>query len=86
MADITVYLQEDSQPGQFSASRQKELSGLLEKGVFEIVKLADVPQGVRLFNSRFVDEIKNLGTDKAFEKSRLVVQAYNDQEKELVLT
>jgi hypothetical protein len=73
MADITVYLQEDSQPGQFSASRQKELSGLLEKGVFEIVKLADVPQGVRLFNSRFVDEIKNLGTDKAFKKSRLVV-------------
>jgi hypothetical protein len=33
-----------------------------------------------------VDEIKNPGTDKAFEKSRLVVQAYNDQEKELVLT
>jgi hypothetical protein len=78
------YLQDDAT--QFSASRQKELAGLLEKGVFEITKLADVPQGVRLFNSRFVDEIKNLGTDKAFEKSRLVVQAYNDKEKELVLT
>ena len=45
-----------------------------------------MPKGVRLFNSRFVDEIKNKGTDKAFEKSRLVVQAYNDLEKELVLT
>jgi hypothetical protein len=45
-----------------------------------------VPQGIRLFNSRFVDEIKFPGTPKAFEKSRLVVQAYNDQEKELVLT
>ena len=33
-----------------------------------------------------MDKIKNPGTDKAFEKSRLVVQAYNDQEKELVLT
>ena len=33
-----------------------------------------------------MDEIKNPGTDKAFEKSRLVVQAYNDQGKELVLT
>ena len=84
MADITIYLQDDAT--QFSTSRQKELAGLLEKGVFEITKLADVPQGVRLFNSRFVDEIKNPGTDKAFEKSRLVVQAYNDQEKELVLT
>jgi len=48
--------------------------------------MTDIPQGVRIFNSRFVDEIKNAGTDKAFEKSRLVVQAYNDHEKELVLT
>jgi hypothetical protein len=79
LADIEIYL-------QYDASRQKELNGLLEKGVFEICDLGDVPQGVRLFNSRFVDEVKFPGTDKAFEKSRLVVQAYNDQEKELVLT
>jgi hypothetical protein len=83
MADVTIYLQNDT---QFSASRQKEITGLLEKGVFKITKLMDVPQGVRLFNSRFVDEVKNAGTSKAFEKSRLVVQAYNDQGKELVLT
>jgi hypothetical protein len=38
----------------------------------------DVLQGACIFNSRFVDEIKYPGTDKAFEKSRLVVQAYND--------
>ena len=68
-ADVTIYLQDD----QFGASRQKEIIGLLEKGVFKITKLADVPQGVRLFNSRFVDEVKNAGTTKAFEKSRLVV-------------
>jgi hypothetical protein len=30
--------------------------------------------------------VKFPGTSKVFEKSRLVVQAYNDQEKELVLT
>jgi hypothetical protein len=79
LADIEIYL-------QYDASRQKELNGLLEKGVFEICNLDDIPQGVRLFNSRFVDEVKFPGTNKAFEKSRLVVQAYNDQEKELVLT
>jgi hypothetical protein len=45
-----------------------------------------VLRGIRLFNSRFVDEVKSKGTDNAFEKSRLVVQAYNNQEKELVLT
>src|SRR5271155_1799902 len=85
-ADISVYLQENAPLSQFRTSRQKELTGLLEKGVFEVVKLADVPDGIRLFNSRFVDEIKNPGTDLAFEKSRLVVQAYNDAEKKLVLT
>ena len=30
--------------------------------------------------------MKNTGTSTVFEKSRLVVQAYNDTEKELVLT
>ena len=50
------------------------------------MKLVDVPQGIQLFNSHFVDEIKNLGTNKAFKKSQLVIQVYNDQEKELVLT
>ena len=45
-----------------------------------------MPKGIRIFNLRFVDEIKNPGTETAFEKSRLVVQAYNDQGKELILT
>ena len=46
----------------------------------------DVPKGVRLFNLQFMDKVKNLGIDTAFEKLRLVIQAYNDKEKELVLT
>ena len=81
-ADISVLIQE----ALFTDSRRKEINGLLEKGVFAVVTDSDVPQGVRIFNSRFVDEIKHSGTDKAFEKSRLVVQAYNDQGKDLVLT
>ena len=74
IADISVLIQE----APFENSRRSEINGLLEKGVFEPVNIKDVPQGVRIFNSRFVDEIKHLGTNKAFEKSRLVVQAYND--------
>ena len=73
-------------PNQFTSSRHKEITGLLENGVFEVINPKDVPTNIRIFNSRFVDEIKNPGTDKAFEKSRLVVQAYNDEEKNLVLT
>ena len=57
----------------FIESRRKEISGLFKKGVFELIDTVDVPEGVRIFNSWFVDEIKNAGIDKAFEKSRLVV-------------
>ncbi len=70
----------------FTASRQQEIAGLLEKRVFLPVNRADVPPDVRIFSSRFVNEIKHPGTDKAFEKSRLVVQAFKDQNKTLVLT
>jgi len=70
----------------FIDSQQSEVNRLLEKGVFEVVSSATLPRGVRIFNSCFVDEIKYPGTSNAFEKSRLVVQAYNDQDKGLVLT
>jgi hypothetical protein len=43
---------------QFAASRQKEIAGLLEKGVFQPISRDDVPRGIRIFSSRFVDEIK----------------------------
>ena len=77
---------EDILEKRFEQSRQKEIDGLVENGVFELVQMRDLPPGVRLFNSRFVDEVKDEGTDKAFEKSRLVIQAYNDVGKSLVLT
>lgn len=71
----------------YTLSRQKEIPGLFEmKGIFKVVNPGDVPVDIRVFNSRFLDEIKNAGTDKAFEKSRLVEQSYNDFNKVLVLT
>ena len=82
IANISIFVQDTL----FENSRRSKINGLLEKGVFEPVNIEDVPQGVRIFNSRFVDKIKHPGTNKAFEKSRLVVQAYNDQGKDLVLT
>jgi hypothetical protein len=70
---------------QFAAFRQKKINDLIEKDVFQSVKTDDVSFNVRIFNSRFVNEIKHLDIDKAFEKSRLVVQTFNDQNKNLVL-
>ena len=59
---------------------------MLEKGVFKLVNPKDLPADAHVFNLRFIDEVKNAGTNKAFEKSRLVVQAYNNLNKDLVLT
>jgi hypothetical protein len=71
---------------QFAAFRQKEINDLIEKDVFQSVRIDDVSFDVRIFNFRFVDEIKHLDIDKTFEKSRLVMQTFNDQNKNLVLT
>ena len=46
------------------------------KRQFSVQHMAAEPQAVvtiRLFNSRFVDKIKYLGTDRAFEKSQLII-------------
>jgi hypothetical protein len=41
---------------------------------------------IRIFSFRFVNEIKHSKIDKAFEKFRLVIQAFKDQNKIFVLT
>lgn len=65
--------------GKSVFEEQRERSnGLLEKGVFEPVSKR-AAEGRRIYESRFVDEVKNKGTPNAYEKSRLVVQAYNDR-------
>jgi hypothetical protein len=70
----------------FIAFRQKEIVELLEKGVFISVNKKNVSIDVRIFSFRFVNEIKHSETEKAFEKFRLVIQAFNDQNMILVLT
>jgi hypothetical protein len=58
-----------------------------EGGVLRIMyDLDKIPEDMRVFNSRFVDKVKYAGTARAFEKSRLVIQAYNDAGKEEILT
>ena len=53
--------------------RRKEINGLLKKGVFTAIIEKDVPLGVRIFNLRFVNEIKHPSANKAFKKLRLVI-------------
>ena len=48
------------------------------------MKVSEVLEGVYIFNSRFINEIK-LKNNILFIKSRLIVQVYNDDKKKLVL-
>ena len=79
MANVSIFLQEkDFLPflifTSFVKSTQKKINGLLKKRVFEVVSISKVPKNIRIFNSRFVDKIKNFAAANAFEKSRIVVQ------------
>ena len=89
LPDISTYAKEGQirpPTPSFKDSRQKEITGLQEKGTFLEIPSSELPPGTRVFGSRFVDEIKFAGTDKAMEKSRLVIQAYNHNGKETTLT
>ncbi len=59
---------------------------MLKRRVFELIIIETVSRDVRIFNFRFVDEIKYSSTSDAYEKFRLMIQAYNDQDKTLILT
>ena len=85
IANTTIYLQNNSNT-QFSTLQQKEVTGLLKKGIFKIIKLYNILKRVRLFNLQFINKVKNKGTNKAFKKLQLIIQAYNNLEKKLVLT
>jgi hypothetical protein len=92
-ADITVFLQDEVDSSfvstftsTFAESRRKEMNDLLKRQVFEIIIISEVFKNVRIFNSRFVDEIKHSNTSQTYEKSRLMIQIYNDHEKTLMLT
>ena len=76
----------NTSPAQYTASRHKEIARLFEKGIFKVVTTNSIPSNIQILNSRFVNKIKNPDTDKVYEKSQLVVQAYNDKEKDLILT
>lgn len=84
---LTVYFKSSCIPvvpaDRFYDSRMNEVNNLLDRGVFEYCSESDAT-GYRIFGSRFVDTVKYEGTADAFEKSRLVVQAYKDKKHGLL--
>jgi hypothetical protein len=98
-ANIIVFLQDDDSLSNqfeeillfisfftsiFENSRRKEINELLKRRVFQLVIIENVFRDFWIFNFRFVDEIKHSCTSDAYEKFRLVIQTYNDQDKTLI--
>lgn len=75
-------------PGEpFEAADRTEFNSLLERGVIKLEKYNRIKHGDgRLFNSRFVREIKGKGTNSLYEKTRMVIAAWGDQDKNEILT
>ncbi len=70
----------------FELSKQIEIEGLVARGTFAFVKYDPKKHQGRIFKSRIVNEVKGKTTDTPYEKSRCVVQAFNDRGKEKILT
>jgi hypothetical protein len=75
-------------PGQpFETSTQTEINALIERGIFKFeIYDPNIHGGNRIFKSRIVNKVKGKTTDQPYEKSRLVIQGYNNSDKALILT
>src|SRR6266700_327007 len=69
----------------FQASDKQEINSLIIKGVFKFKKYDPTKfNRVCIFKSRMVNKIKGKATDTPFKKSRLVIQGYNNNGKEVI--
>ncbi|KAI0994222.1 hypothetical protein K3495_g13960, partial [Podosphaera aphanis] len=66
-------------------SAREEIDDLITQRVFDVIQEATVSPGERIFNARMVDAVK-YNDSTPYEKSRLVIQAFNDFGKSKVLT
>ena len=57
----------------FQAFRLKEFNELFEKEMFEIINIEDLFIKARVSDNRFINQMKNEETEKAFEKSRFII-------------
>lgn len=71
----------------FQISQQNEIDSLITNGVFEFVPYNfETMSCNRVFDSCMVNEVKGKKTATPYEKSLLVIQAYNEDGKKEILT
>lgn len=71
----------------FEESTKAEIKALTARGVFKFIPYnRRAHGGIRVFKSRIVNEVKGKATPQPYEKSRLVIQGYGDEDKREILT
>jgi hypothetical protein len=75
-------------PGKpFETSQQAEIEGLIENGVFRVKKYDFIRyNGIHIFKSRIINEIKSKSTNSPYEKLRMIIQNYSNNGEKMVLT
>lgn len=68
----------DNGKQDFFKSREAELKGLKGRKVFRIVKRDIVPNGTRVYGTRWVDIVKNVNGEP-MKKSELIYQNFKDK-------
>ncbi len=71
---------------KLKSSREKELQGLLHKGMFRVLDSITVPASARVYGTRWVDATKTLSNGKKTLKSRLVARNFKDRGAEDIPT
>ena len=71
----------------FEESQRQEIKSLIANGVFKFIEYnPDKYSGIRIFNSRLMNKVKGKATSTPYKKSQLIIQAYNNEGKESILT
>lgn len=69
----------------FYEAKDKKLTGLVERGVYEVVCKKDVSKDANILGGRFFLAIKNIRTKEEVYKARFVVQGQTDTEKNILV-
>lgn len=65
----------------FLAAKEKELSGILKREIWQKVSEADIPKNANILGGLFILSLKNCNTPGEKAKVRYVEQGFNDRDK-----
>lgn len=72
-------------PSDAHTSSRKEINGLKERSTWTTVKKSSLPRNAKIAGERFVNALKNVGTNKEYAKARFVGPGFNDRMKPFIV-